>query len=180
MGSATFFLSRLVILQRGRRSCSLSVRSRSIYQAVGFSGAIYVFQRMLGKPWLQALETEGRKMSILKSIVSVFILLAFSIVIAVSIQGQQQTNRNNTRAVGNMLQRLERSSSRFRNSLNLALVQGSIDQTRPQNDVSSFESGFELAIKQFRDQFTRRLTVTDVESILQKASPINSFITQNT
>src|SRR6185295_11610128 len=119
-------------------------------------------------------------MSILKSIVSVFILLAFSILIAVTIQGQQETNRNNTRAVGNMLQRLERSSSRFRNSLNVALVQGSVDQMRPQNDVSTFESGFELAIKQFREQFTRRLAVaTDVESILQKASPINSFITQN-
>jgi hypothetical protein len=129
---------------------------------------------------VQALETEGRKMSILKSIVSVFILLAFSIVIGVSIQAQPQPNRNNTRQVGNMLQRLERSSSRFRNSLNLALVQESVDQTRPQNDVSTFESGFELAIKQFRDQFTRRLAVaTDVESILQKASPINSFITQN-
>jgi hypothetical protein len=120
-------------------------------------------------------------MSILKSIVSVFILLAFSIVIGVSIHAQPQPNRNNTRQVGDMLQRLERSSSRFRNSLNLALVQGSVDQTRPQNDVSTFESGFELAIKQFRDQFTRRLAVaTDVESILQKASPINSFITQNT
>src|SRR6185369_6339694 len=119
-------------------------------------------------------------MSILKSIVSVFALLAFSIVIGVSTQAQPQPNRNNTRQVGNMLQRLERSSSRFRNSLNLALVQGSIDQTRPQNDVSTFESGFELAIKQFRDQFTRRLAVaTDVESILQKASPINSFISQN-
>jgi hypothetical protein len=119
-------------------------------------------------------------MSILKSIVSVFILLAFSIVIGVSIQAQPQPKRNNTRQVGNMLQRLEQSSSRFRNSLNLALVQKSVDQTRPQNDVSTFESGFELAIKQFRDQFTRRLAVaTDVESILQKASPINSFITQN-
>lgn len=120
-------------------------------------------------------------MSILKSIVSVFTLLAFSIVIGVSIQAQPQPNRNNTHQVGNMLQRLERSSSRFRNSLNLALVQRSVDQTRPQNDVSTFESGFELAIKQFRYQFTRRLAVaTDVESILQKASPINSFINQNT
>src|SRR5689334_6029296 len=120
-------------------------------------------------------------MSILKSIVSVFILLAFSIVIGVSIQAQPQPNRNNTRAVGNMLQRLERSSSRFRNSLNLALVQGSVDQMRPQNDVSTFESGFELAIKQFSDQFTRRLAVaTDVESILQQASPLNNFVTQNT
>src|SRR6185436_11300866 len=119
-------------------------------------------------------------MSILESMVSVGFLLAFSIVISVIIQAQPQPNRNNTRQVGNMLQRLERSSSRFRNSLNLALVQGSVDQTRPQNDVSTFESGFELAIKQFRDQFTRRLAVaSDVESILQQASPINSFITQN-
>jgi hypothetical protein len=128
----------------------------------------------------QAPETEGTKMSNFKSIVSVFILLAFSIVFGVSIQAQPQPNRNNTRQVGNMLQRLERSSSRFRNSLNLALVQGSVDQTRPHNDVSTFEPGFELAIKQFRDQFTRRLAVAaDVESILQKASPINRFITQN-
>jgi hypothetical protein len=120
-------------------------------------------------------------MSIVKSIVFVVVLLVFSIVIGVSIQARQQTLRNNTRQVGNMLQRLERSSSRFRNSLNVALVQGSVDETRPQNDVSKFESGFELAIKQFRDQFTRRLAVAaDVESILQKASPINSFITKNT
>jgi len=120
-------------------------------------------------------------MSIVKSIVSAFILVAFSIIIGVSIKAQPQPQRNNTRPVGSMLQRLERSSSRFRNSLNLALVQKSVDQTRPQNDVSTFEYGFELAIKQFRDQFTRRLAVaTDVESILQKASPINSFITQNT
>ena len=120
-------------------------------------------------------------MSILKSLVSVFILLAFSIVIGLSIQAQQQTIRNNTRQVGNLLQRLERSSSRFRNSLNVALVQGSVDQTRPQNDVSTFQSDFDVAIKQFRDQFTRRLAVAaDVESILQKASPINSFVTQNT
>ena len=113
--------------------------------------------------------------------VSVFILLAFSIVVGTSIQAQQQTTRNNTREVGNVLQRLEQSSRKFRGSLNVALVQVSVDQTRPQNDVSTFESNFELAIKQFRDQFTRRLAVaSDVESILQNASPINSFIIQNT
>lgn len=120
-------------------------------------------------------------MSILKSIVSVFILSALSIVMGLSIQAQQQTNRNNTRQVGNMLQRLERSSSRFRNSLNVALVQRSVDQTRPQNDISTFQPGLDLAIKQFRDQFTRRLAVSsDVESILQKASPIDSFLSHNT
>src|SRR5688572_31318281 len=79
-------------------------------------------------------------MTIIKSIGSVFILLLFSIIISLSIQAQQQTNRNNTRQVGNMLQQLERSSSRFRNSLNVALVQGSLDQTQPQNDISTFQN----------------------------------------
>jgi len=75
-----------------------------------------------------------------------------------------------------MLERLERSSSKFRNSLNAALVQRSVDQTQPQNDISTFQSDLDLAIKQFRDQFTHRPAVAaDVESILQKASPINSL-----
>lgn len=120
-------------------------------------------------------------MTITKSIAYVFILLLFPIIIGLDVQAQPQPNRNNTRQVGNMLQQLERSSSRFRNSLNVELVRRSVDQTRPQNDISTFQSGFDLAIKQFRDQFTRRLAVaSDVEAVLQKASPINNFISQNT
>jgi len=120
-------------------------------------------------------------MTITRSIAYVFILLLFPILIGLDVQAQPQPNRNNTRHVGNMLQQLERSSSRFRNSLNVELVQRSVDQMRPQNDISTFQSGFDLAIKQFRDQFTRRLAVgSDVEAVLQKASPINSFISQNT
>src|ERR1051325_6734574 len=120
-------------------------------------------------------------MTILKIITSVFILLLFPIIIGRAVEAQPQADRNNTRQVDNMLQRLERSSSRFRNSLNRALVQGSVDQTRPQHDISTFQASLDLAIKQFRDQFTRRLAVaSDVESILQKSSPINSFINQNT
>lgn len=118
-------------------------------------------------------------MTIMKSITSVFILLLFPIVIGLDVQAQP--NRNNTRQVSNMLQRLERSSSRFRSSLNVALVQRSVDQTKPQNDISAFQHGFDLAIEHFRDQFSRRFAVaSDIENILQKASPINSFITQNT
>ena len=121
------------------------------------------------------------KMTITKSIAYVFILLLFPIIIGLDVQAQSQPNRNNTRQVGNMLQQLERSSSRFRNSLNVALVQRSVDQTQPQNDISTFQAGFDLAIKQFRDQFTRRLAVaSDVAAVLQKASPINNFISQNT
>jgi hypothetical protein len=61
-----------------------------------------------------------------------------------------------------------------------AVVQGSVDQTQPQNDINTFESGFQPTIKQFSDQFARRLAVaTDVESILQKPSLINAFMTQD-
>ena len=117
----------------------------------------------------------------MKSITLVLILLLFPIVIGLDVQAQPQPNRNNTRQVGNMLQRLERSSSRFRTSLNVSLVQRSVDQTKPQNDISAFQHGFDLAIEHFRGQFTRRLAVaSDIESILQKASPINSFINLNT
>jgi hypothetical protein len=67
-----------------------------------------------------------------------------------------------------------------RTDLPHSLVQRNVDQTQPQNDISTFQPDLDLAIKQFRDQFTRRLAVAaDVESILQKASPINGFINQN-
>ena len=119
-------------------------------------------------------------MTTIKSLSSVLTLLLFSLIIGLSVQAQPQPNRTNARQVGNILQRLEQNSGRFRRSLNVALVQGSVDQTQPQNDISTFESGFQLAIKQFRNQFTRRLAVaTDVESILQEASLINAFMTQN-
>ena len=74
-------------------------------------------------------------MTIIKSIAYVFILLLFPIILGLEVEAQPQPNRNNTRQVGNMLQRLEQSSSRFRNSLNVALVQSSVDQTQPQNEA---------------------------------------------
>src|SRR5215204_6096102 len=78
-------------------------------------------------------------MTIIKSTTSLFTLLLFSIIIGLSTQAQPQTNRNNTRHVSNILQRLERSSSRFRNSLNVALVQGSVDQAQPQRGARNLQ-----------------------------------------
>jgi hypothetical protein len=114
-----------------------------------------------------------------KGLVAVFILLAFSI-ISVSAQTQRQPYSINDRQVSIILKRLEQSSNRFRNSLNAALVQGRIDQTRPQNDINSFDPGFESAINQFKDQFTRRRAgAADVRNVLEKASLINGFMSRN-
>jgi len=115
----------------------------------------------------------------LKRIVSVVVLFAFSVV-GVWAQRQPQSYRINDRKVSVILQRLERSSSQFRNSLNSALLQSSIDQTRSENDINTFEPGFETAIHQFRSQFGRHLEgVADIESVLGQASLINGFMARN-
>jgi hypothetical protein len=114
-----------------------------------------------------------------KRIVSVVILFAFSVV-GVCAQRQPQSYRINDRKVSVILQRLERSCNQFHNSLNSALLQSSIDQTRSENDINTFEPGFENAIHQFRSQFGRHLEgVADIESVLGQASLINGFMARN-
>jgi hypothetical protein len=114
-----------------------------------------------------------------KRIVCVLILFAFS-VIGVCAQTQPQPYRTTDRKVSVILQRLERSSSQFRNSLNLALVQFSIDQTRPENDINTFEPGLETALHQFRSQFGLHLEgVSDIEAVLGQALLINGFMVRN-
>ena len=114
-----------------------------------------------------------------KRFCSVFILFALA-VIEVSAQAQPRTNRVTDRQVSSIVQRLERSTNRFRGSLNLALVNGRIDQTRPQNDINSFEPAFSDAVDQYRDQFTRRQAgEADVQNILRKASLVNGFMSRN-
>src|SRR4030095_2426568 len=118
-------------------------------------------------------------MKILKRIVSVFTLLTFSL-LGVSAQVPKQPSSIMEPQVSIILQRLERSSNRFRISLNAALVQARIDQTRPQNDISSFETAFASAVDEFRDQFNRsREGEADVRNVLQKASLVNGFMTRN-
>lgn len=72
----------------------------------------------------EALGAERRKM--IKSTTFVFILLLVPIIIGLEVRAQPQPDRNNTRQVGNMLHRLERSSIRFRNSLNVTFKVDSV------------------------------------------------------
>jgi hypothetical protein len=117
-----------------------------------------------------------------KRIIFVFIVFALAI-IGVSAQAQPPTTRTKRVTdpqVSSILQRIERSSNRFRGSLNLALVNARIDETRPQNDINTFEPAFQSAIDQFTDRFNRREAwAADVENILQKALLVNGFMTRN-
>src|SRR6185437_12499408 len=54
------------------------------------------------------------------------------------------------------------------------------DETRPQNDINTFEPALQTAIDQFRVGFNRRqASAADVENIMQKASLVNGFMTRN-
>src|SRR4029453_2448615 len=100
--------------------------------------------------------------------------------IGVSAQGQRQPNSIADRQVNVILQRLEQSSDRFRGSLDVALANGRIDETRPQNNINSFEPAFSSAVDQFGDVFIRRQAgAADVQNILHKALPVNGFMTRN-
>lgn len=115
-----------------------------------------------------------------KNIVSMFILIAL-LMIGVSAQAQRQTSSVTTRQVSGILQRLEQSSSRFRNRLNVALAQSRrTSETRASDDINSFESAFANAVYQFRDRFNRRQAgAVDVQNILQKASLVNDYMNRN-
>lgn len=108
-----------------------------------------------------------------------FILCALA-VIGVTAQAQRRTATVTDRQVSNILRRLERSTNVYRNSLNLALVNQRVDQTRPQNDINSFEPDLGAAIDQFKNRFASRQAGTaDVQNILQKASLVNGFMSRN-
>jgi len=93
---------------------------------------------------------------------------------------QQQSNRLRDRQVSGTLQRLEQSTNRYRNSLNLALVNARIDETRPQNDINSFEPSFSSALDRFKEGFDRHTaTAGDVQDVLQKASIVDGFMRRN-
>ena len=114
-----------------------------------------------------------------KRIMSGFILFALA-VIGVTAQAQRRPARVNDRQVSSILQRIERSTNTFRTSLNLALVNQRVDQTRPQNDINNFEPDLGTAIDQFKNRFaTRQAGTADVQNILQKASLVNGFMSRN-
>jgi len=114
-----------------------------------------------------------------KIISSILILLALAVA-NMSVQAQRRSSRAADRQVGVILQQLNRSSGRFRNSLNSAVARQRIDQTRSGNNINTFQSDFQRATTQLNTQFNQRQAgAADVENVLQSASVINGFMARN-
>ncbi|HEY5885591.1 MAG TPA: hypothetical protein VIT88_12945, partial [Pyrinomonadaceae bacterium] len=114
-----------------------------------------------------------------KIIGSVLILMALAVA-NISVQAQRRSSRAGDRQVGVILQQLDRSSARFRNSLNSAVAQQRIDQTSSENNINTFQADFQRATAQLNTQFNqRRAVATDVENLLHSASVINGFMVRH-
>ena len=108
------------------------------------------------------------------------LLLVMISSIGVSAQPQRQPSRIATRQISAILQRLDRNTDQFRDSLNRALVSERLDETRPQNDINSFEPAFDSAFAQFRDRFAHgRAVAGDLQNLMHAASLVNGFMTRN-
>jgi hypothetical protein len=116
-------------------------------------------------------------MTNLKRSISIAIL---SMVLVLIVHAQPPRSGNQERHVAAVLERLERSSNKFRQSLNAALIQIRVDQTRPQNDINTFEPSLANAIRLLKGEQSRRIAVAvDIEKLLQKATAVNAFMSNN-
>ncbi len=110
----------------------------------------------------------------LKEIGLLAVALAFSIA-GLNAQAQRPS-ATTARQVAVILQRLERDATGFRNSLNTALIEATVDQSRPENDINTFQTDFVNSIAQFRAQLNQnRAGSGDVRNVLQRALLINDF-----
>jgi hypothetical protein len=85
--------------------------------------------------------------------------------------------RLNDKDVEKIIKRIEQQSDRFRSSLDSALDKSRFNGTSREDDINAFVKDFYQSTKHLRDQFNHhRSTAPDVQSVLDKAARINSFM----
>src|SRR5206468_12473725 len=110
--------------------------------------------------------------------------LAFSLAVLmamVSTAGAQvvgQPYRISDRDVAQLLDQIKSKTSTFRDSLKKALNQSRLDRTMREDDINAYVKAFEEETKRLDDNFDHhKSTAADVDSVLQRASRIDTFMT---
>lgn len=86
-----------------------------------------------------------------------------------------QPYRITDREVARLLDRIKSKTGTFRGSLKKAVNQSRIDRTQREEDINAFVKAFEQETKRLDDHFDdHKSTVADVDSVLQRASRINT------
>lgn len=88
--------------------------------------------------------------------------------------------RVNDKEVDRVLSRIEKQSDKFRSSLDSALDKSRFDGTNREDDINAFVKNFYEATKTLRDHFNdHKSTSADVQSVLDRATEIDRFMTRN-
>jgi predicted glycoside hydrolase/deacetylase ChbG (UPF0249 family) len=112
-----------------------------------------------------------------------FLSVAISLVLAALAanaagQLEGQPYRISDREVTRLLDRIKNKTGGFRQSLKNALNKSRLDRTRREEDINAFVKAFEEDTKRLDDHFDHhKSTVADVDSVLQRASRIDTFMT---
>jgi hypothetical protein len=80
-----------------------------------------------------------------------------------------------------LLDRLQRDSSRFRDSLMTAVGRSRFDETRSEDRITELLEDFDRSADQLRDRSRRGTSAPgDVEEIMRRAARIDHFMARNT
>jgi hypothetical protein len=93
-------------------------------------------------------------------------------------QVEGQPYRISDREVSRLLDRIKSKTNTFRESLKKALNKSRLDRTQREENINDFVKAFEEETKRLDDHFDHhKSTGADVDSVLQRASRIDTFMT---
>ncbi len=116
-------------------------------------------------------------MTKIKQILSISLVMMLAGLTTATWAQNQRPYRTNDRAVQQLIQRIEERANNFRTSLERALENSRLDNTRREDNVNQLVSDFEQATDQLRERFNaRESTASDVQAVLDRAALIDRFM----
>jgi hypothetical protein len=92
---------------------------------------------------------------------------------------QQRSYRGTYQSVLQLIHRIEDRTDLFRNSLDAALDQSTLEGSNAEDNVNLFVRDFDTAVSRLRERFGRRQsTSVDAQEVLNRAAVIDSFLTR--
>ncbi len=90
---------------------------------------------------------------------------------------QQRSYRGTYQSVLQLIHRIEDRTDLFRNSLDAALDQSTLDGTNAEDNINLFVRDFDAAVSRLRERFDRRQsTAVDAQEVLNRGAAIDDFL----
>jgi hypothetical protein len=91
--------------------------------------------------------------------------------------GQQRSYRGTYQSVLQLIHRIEDRTDLFRNSLDAALDQSTLDGSSAEDNINLFVRDFDAAVTRLRERFDRRQSsAVDAQEVLNRAAAIDDFL----